>query len=40
VEVKTQATNYAAARMYERGGFRLCRTELTYGRSIESEKRR
>lgn len=30
VEVKTQATNYAAARMYERGGFRLVRSELTY----------
>ena len=34
VEVKTQATNYAAARMYERGGFRLFRSELTYGRRI------
>lgn len=33
-EVKTQATNYAAARMYERGGFRLVRSELTYGRRI------
>lgn len=40
VEVKTQATNFAAARMYERGGFRLCRTELTYGRAIGSEKGR
>ena len=39
VEVKTQAINYAAARMYERGGFRLCRSELTYGRVIESETR-
>jgi len=34
-EVKTQASNYAASRMYERGGFRLFRNELTYGRRIE-----
>lgn len=34
VEVKTQSTNYPAARMYERGGFRLVRSELTYGRRI------
>jgi dTDP-4-amino-4,6-dideoxy-D-galactose acyltransferase len=34
VEVKTQSINYAASRMYERGGFRLCRSELTYGRAI------
>lgn len=37
VEVKTQSTNYAAAKVYERGGFRLCRSELTFGRRIESE---
>lgn len=37
VEVKTQSINYAAARMYERGGFRLFKSELTYGRGIESE---
>lgn len=36
VEVKTQAINYAAARMYERGGFRLFRSELTYGRRVGS----
>ncbi|MFO0612724.1 MAG: GNAT family N-acetyltransferase [Polyangiaceae bacterium] len=34
VDVKTQATNYAAARMYEKGGFRLCKGELTYGRRL------
>lgn len=39
VEVKTQSINVAAARMYERGGFRLFKSELTYGRAIESETR-
>jgi ribosomal protein S18 acetylase RimI-like enzyme len=34
VEVKTQAINYPAAKMYERGGFRLCRSDLTYGRRL------
>lgn len=39
VEVKTQSINYAAARTYERGGFRLFKSELTYGRAIASETR-
>lgn len=32
VTVKTQAINRAASRMYERAGFRLDRSELTYAR--------
>jgi GNAT superfamily N-acetyltransferase len=36
VEVKTQAFNYPAAKMYERGGFRLVRSDLTYGRRLGS----
>jgi dTDP-4-amino-4,6-dideoxy-D-galactose acyltransferase len=36
VEVKTQAHNYPAARMYERAGFRLVRSDLTYGRRLGS----
>lgn len=34
VHVKTQAINYRALRMYERGGFRQIRAELTYGRTL------
>lgn len=34
VHVKTQAVNYRALRMYERGGFRQIRAELTYGRTL------
>lgn len=39
VEVKTQAINYAASRMYERGGFRLFRSELTFALGIDTEAR-
>ena len=34
VTVKTQASNYAASRMYEKGGFRLFRSELTYAKDL------